>query len=194
MVVGCLGAIAIGGAIVVINVATSSNADDGGLPAELSVASLSKAGENGDRREVFRGVMDRDDLTDDQRRQAFRNMREVRRKMMQARMSEYFDATSDEEKQAILDEQIDEFAKMREQWRQRREERDANGNDDRERMRELFQSRTQQERKAQSEDRNPDETARSMAYFSAMRSRMSQRGMSMGGGRGGSGGGRGSRP
>jgi hypothetical protein len=185
---GCIGVIAVAGAVVALNVATGASEKENALPAELTVASLTKASQDGDRREVFRNIMDRDDLTDEQRREAFRNMRDVGRRQMDARMNEYFNATSQDEKNAVLDAQIDEFAKMREQWQQRREQREADGENNRERMQQLFQPPSQQERKARSENRNPDETARRMAYMSAMRSRMTERGISMGGGPRGGGG------
>ncbi len=191
MALGCLGVIVIAGAVVAVNVATGPSETENQLPAELSVAALTEATENRDRRGMFREVMDREDLSDDQRRQAFRNMRDVGRTQREARMNEYFDATTQEEKNAILDAQIDEFSKRREERRQQREQREAEGENDRERMQQLFQPPSQQERKARSENRNPDQTARNMAYMSAMRSRMSERGISMGGGRGGPGGGRG---
>lgn len=199
MVLGCLGVITLAGAVVAVNVATRSSDNEGdNLPTELTVAALTQATEDGNRRGTFRNIIDRDDLTDEQRRQAFRNMRQVGRRQMQARIDEYFDAISQEEKNAILDAQIDEFAKRREQWQQRREQREADRESDRERMQDLFQPPSKQERKARSENRNPDQTAKTMAYFSAMRSRMSERGISggggRGGGRGGRGGGRGFRP
>jgi|GEM_PF-3134509 len=191
MALGCFGVIALAGAVVAVNVATHSGQDqDKNLPTDLTVSALTKATEEGNRAGMFREIMDREDLTDDQRREAFRNMRRVFRKRMDDRIAEYFDATSQEEKQAILDQQIDEFATMREQWRRRQKQRQADRDKNREKMQKLFQTPSRQERKSRSENRNPDQTARRMAYFSAMRSRMSERGINLGGGRGGFGGGR----
>ena len=53
----------------------------------------------------------------------------------------------------------------------------------------MFGQRSKQERKVFTESRNPDDMARTMPYFQAMRSRMSERGMQMPG-RGGHGGAR----
>ena len=60
-------------------------------------------------------------------------MRSAMGDMMNERVNEYFDAP-EEEKEAVLDRHIDDFAKMREGWEERRKEREkerkARGEDD----------------------------------------------------------------
>ncbi|MFQ5462090.1 MAG: hypothetical protein ACE5E5_05625 [Phycisphaerae bacterium] len=175
---------------------THSAEADSDLPEALTVSGI-RAGmdDPGRSRESFRALMRDETLTEDQRRRAAKNMRTVWRDEMKKRVDEYFNADEDEQ-QAILDAQIDEFQARMNAWRKRREERekqaDKDGNDDRGGFRGMFGQRSKQERKEATESRNPDDMARTMAYFQAMRSRMSERGMQMpgrGGGRhGGSGG------
>ena len=168
------------------------------LPEEFSVESLkARAGDERQGRAAFRDLLRRDDLTDEQRREALRNMRELRRGTMADRVNEYFDAAEDD-KNVVLDDHIDEFQRR---MAERRNDEEWPSEEEREAMRNLFRSRNQSERKADSESRNPDESARSMAYFSALRNRMNERGIQMrgrgggGGGPGGGGGrGRGGRP
>ncbi len=176
------------------------------IPQDLTVDAMKKQANEDPTKlmdrmdEVRRG----DDLSDEQRQQVRRNMRTVWRDEMNKRMDEYFAATSEEEKNAILDRQIDEFQKFREQMRERREqrraEREANGEDgekdgegDGPPWRRGNQTRDQ--RQNRSEGRSPDQMAKMMTYFGAMRARASARGIQMGGppGRGGRGGGRGGR-
>ena len=166
------------------------------LPEELSVEALkAEVTDPGKLREV----LDRhnpDELTEEQRRELRHNMREVHRSMLDDRMAEYL-AAAEAERQAILDKHIDEFQKRMAEWRERRERRQDREERDRSRFRDMFRSRTREERKADSENRNPDEMAQRMAYFSAIRQRMEERGIEMpwgpggGHGRGGRGGGRG---
>ncbi|MEE8170354.1 MAG: hypothetical protein V3T70_07385, partial [Phycisphaerae bacterium] len=149
-----------------------------------------------------RDALSSDELTDEQKRIVVDNMREAREESMNERVDEYFSA-SEADKPAILDRQIDEFQKRREEWERRRREREASEKDgdadeenDRDQFRRFFGSQTQEERKSRSEGRNPDYRARRMSYFRDMRERMQQRGIEMprwgggrgrGGGRGGSG-------
>jgi len=166
---------------------------DSDLPKALTVDGIRAGmGDLGRSRESFRAMMRGDKLNEDQRRRAARNMRTVWRDEMKTRVDAYFNADEDEQ-QAILDAQIDEFQARMNEWRKRREEqkKDAqkDGNDDRGGFRGMFGQRSKQERKEFTESRNPDDMARTMAYFQAMRSRMSERGMQMPG-RGGPGGAR----
>ena len=180
--------------------------DDAGLPAELTVENLkAQAKEDpGKAMQTIREASGREDLTDEQRRQVFSNMREVGRSQMAEHVDEYF-AAADDEKEALLDRHIDEFQERMEGWSQQREKReqerkeaeakaDADDADKGEKesarqdMHRRFGSRTQQQRKEHSESRDPDQSARMMAYFSAMRARATARGITMWGGRGGSGG------
>lgn len=155
------------------------------LPQERSVEALkAKAGNPAQVRELF----DRQDLTDEQRRELADNLREVGRSMMNDRFGEYFNAPADE-RQAVLDKHIDEFQKMRKEMEARRK---AGQNEEGEKPdpRGFLANRTRQERKAESESRSADEMARGMAYFTALRKRMGERGIEMPGppGRGGPGG------
>lgn len=172
------------------------------LPTEFSVESLrARAGDGQQGRAAFRDLLRRDDLTDAQRREALRNMRELRRGRMADRVNEYFDA-AEEDKNVVLDDHIADFQRRMAERAERRKDEEKPSEEDREAMRNLFRSQNQAERKADSESRNPDESARSMAYVSAMRTRMNERGIQVrgrggGGGRGrggGPGGGRGGRP
>ncbi|MCH7702595.1 MAG: hypothetical protein IID37_13000 [Planctomycetes bacterium] len=180
--------------------------DETNLPAELTVENLKAQVKEdpGKAMETIRQASRREDLTDEQRRKLFGNMREVWQAQMAERVDEYF-AAADDEKEALLDRHIDEFQERMKEWSQQREKREqerkeaetkADSNDadkdekesGAERMHRRFGSRTQQERKEHSESRDPDSSARMMAYFTAMRARATARGISMWGGRGGSGG------
>jgi hypothetical protein len=150
-------------------------------------------------------LFDREDLTDEQRQQAFRNMRQVWEVELDRNVDTWYAAATAEEKTAVLDEQIDRFRKRMEDWRKQREEwekrrkererrraeegRNANANesDDSPRRRWGERFRTREGRKEMSEGRDPDKSARRMAYFAAVMARMKERGieMPMGPGRGG---------
>lgn len=173
------------------------------VPKDLSVDSLkAQAKEDpGKMMDTIRDTMRRDDLTEEQRRQVGENMRKVWDDAMTERVDEYYAAKTDDERNEILDRQIDEFEARRKEWQARRaEEEKKNGKDgaDRGPGPGGFGPQTREERKERAESRDPDKMARQMAYFSAMRQRMSDRGIkapSFGpGGRGGPGAGSGSRP
>ena len=161
------------------------------IPAEFSKEALqAKMAEGPGGFGVMREAMEREDLTEEQRRQIGENARSVFRERMDATMAEYFNAQTEEDKNAVLDQQIDQFQnrpqpteEQRKEWEKRREERRAEGG--------ARPEPTQQERKERSESRNPDQTARQMAFFSAMRERATQRGITLPQGPGGMGGGRG---
>lgn len=171
------------------------------IPSELSVDALkAQAKEDpGKMMGTIRETMRRDDLTDEQRRQIGENMRKVWEDTMQERVDEYYAAAGDEERKQILDRQIDEFEERRKEWQARRAEEEKKGGKDGAQGGPFAGgpgSQTREERKERAESRNPDQMARQMAYFSAMRQRMGERGIkapSFGpGGRGGPGGGGGS--
>ena len=172
------------------------------LPEELSVASLkTRIAEDPDQ---FRRTMrEQQDLTDEQRRELRRNMRTVFTSMMTERLDEYFAAAPDEQNE-VLDRHIDEMQERMKKWREQREQRQSaeadrrkEGEGDREEWRERMRQRraneTSEQRKTRSESRDPDQTARRMAYFQAVQSRMSERGIESSWGRGGWGRGGGSR-
>ncbi|MEK6799448.1 MAG: hypothetical protein AABZ12_10815 [Planctomycetota bacterium] len=186
------------------------------LPAELTVESLkASTGDPAWAIQRFRDVMEREDLTEEQRRQAFANMREVREEGMNSRVNEYVAASSQDDKNAILDRHIDEMEKWRVAMEQVRAERDraagggsggpsggsasgpgggpgsggqagAGGSGGRSGERGpggwggpggFMGQQTQQDRKERSESRDPDQMAQRVAYFSAIQSRMKERGM-----------------
>lgn len=190
------GALALGGGAWAVW-GRSAKAKDATLPAEYSVDALKADSEEpGKIFEKLRDAADREDLTDEQRRQIGRNMRETMQAIMNQRMDEYFNAP-EEEKVAILDRHIDSWQAQMDRWQREREEAEKRGENPDERFRERFgggqQQPTQEERKARSESRNPDQMARAMSYFMAAQKRMTERGMKMPawGGRGPGGGGRG---
>jgi uncharacterized membrane protein len=163
------------------------------LPEEWSVESLKAKVEEdpGKLREVFeqRGS---EDLTEEQRRELRQNLREVHRSTMDTRVDEYF-AAAEEDRQATLDRHIDEFQERMKEWEQRRRERQERREQDGERRGppDWASSQTREERKTESESRDPDDMARRMAYFSAVQERMTERGIETPWGRGGRGPGRG---
>jgi hypothetical protein len=187
------------------------------LPKELSVEALkAEAAKPSDNRERMREVFNREDLTEEQRQELRRNIWEVRRTQMEARMEAYF-AAAPEAQPVILDQQIDELVERMNQWRSERPEGERGDRPGRERRRASDQTQnsnqaegadsargpgsgrgswggnrprqTQQQRKQRSEDRNADQMGRRMAYFTAMRARAQERGIEMPG-RGGGGRGR----
>ena len=171
-----------------------------GLPHALTVEGIAEAGADpGTTRAAMRKMMEDDTLTDEQRRSAQRNLRSVWRGRMKERVDEYF-AVAEDAKEEMLDKHIDELQARMQEWRQQSEDDDRREEEReklRERMLEMRQSRSQEERKADSESRNPDDSARAMEYFSSMRQLMDDRGLELpgrsggGSGRGGGGSGRG---
>jgi len=210
-------------AVAVYAVAFRGDNHDSTLPPDLQPEALRAQAEK-DTGSVFRKMretMDRDDLTDEQRRELRQNMRESMESMIDERVDEYY-AAAEEKREEVLDRHIDDFQERMEQWRKDREEwekerarRDkessgnrggggnearagtgggsANGQNSGDRRRDGWRSRmresTPSERKARSESRDPDKTARRMSYFGAMMKRASDRGIEMPGpgGRGGRG-------
>lgn len=152
------------------------------VPAEFSVESLKAQAKDdpGKMMGQLRETMQREDLTEEQRRQIGENMRKVWEDTMQERVDEYYSATSDEERRAILDRQIDEFEQRRKEWQARQAEAEKK-NGSNAGPPPGFAGRpgavSREERKERAESRNPDQTARQMAYFAAMRQRMNERGI-----------------
>ncbi len=168
------------------------------VPKEFQVASLKEIQSPQRGFETMRQVMEREDLTDDQRRQIMENMRAMREERERKEMDEYFKASA-EKKKEILDKEIDEMQERMKEFEKRRTEMSEQDREKaRERMRNLFGggNASREERKSRSESRNPDERARRMAYRQALEGRMKERGITPPqwggpGGRGGGGGGRG---
>ncbi len=205
-IITAVSAVAVGGSTWAVFSGSGAKSKGVVIPRELSVESLQAQTQEPEKlRETIRDTMRREDLTDEQRRQVAQNMRAVWEGEIQKRVDEYF-AASEEEKTAVLDRQIDEFRERMKEWERRREEeRKKEGDNDRaqqgQRFAGMFGQQSREERKERSETRNPDQAGRQMAYFTAMRERATQRGITMPGGpgggfRGGPGGGseRGPRP
>jgi uncharacterized membrane protein len=178
------------------------------VPKEFTVAAL-KA-DSQDPRKMFEKIheaMSRPELNDQQREAIHDNARAVMEAQMDQRISAYFDAPEPQRK-AILDKQIDEMQAHMKEWQQRRaREEAARGpagdrapggqpggppnagsppGGPRDGRGPGGHASTPQQRKARSESRDPDASARRMAYFAAMRQRAEERGIQMpfGGNRG----------
>ncbi len=156
----------------------------------------------------FREKMRDEKLTQEQRDKLAMSMRNVWESRMDEAVDEYNKAKP-EDREAILNKQIDEmekFRKMRED-RDREEEEKAKADGkseeerqkerekERERWRKSMGERSREQQKTDSETRNPNKMAQRMAYFAAMRKQMEARGIQPPrwgpGGGGGHGGGRG---
>lgn len=176
------------------DVSSAANA----VPPELTVEALkTQMDDPGKLMQTVRQTMRRDDLTEEQRREVRRNMREVWQSTMDERVDKYFAAATEKDKNVVLDRQIDEFQERMKGWearrREREQEREARGRDGdadgqqttesrderRRRWGRFAGSQTREQRKARSEARDPDRTARRMVYFTAMRKRASERGVEM---------------
>ena len=182
-----VGAFVIIGGVVVAAMVVLPSGNEAETDQAFSLEQLQVDADNPQKiREAFREYIKRDDLTDEQRRQAFRKMRETRREGMKAFVDDFY-AAAEEDKNSILDDHIAEIQRRMADRERRRDEGNRPTAEEREAMRNLFQSRSQAERKSDSESRNADEMARNMAYRTALRGRMSERGISMPRGRGGPG-------
>jgi hypothetical protein len=134
-------------------------------------------------------LMHSPDLTEEQRDRLRDIEREMRETEMNKRIDEYFAAPA-EEREKILDKQIDEFLDMQKQWEARRAERPEptsrpTSQPDRWRG---PQTRNTQQEKARMEGGNPDQQKRQMAYRAQLQARAKARGVQMWGGPGGRGG------
>jgi len=175
-------------AAAVLAVTVLNRSDETGLPEEFSVEALQTASDDpAGMRQRMRQALGRDDLTDQQRAQLRRNMREVRQTQMNRRLDEYFLATG-AQREAVLDRHLDE---MLSRMRQRQQQPDRppgerfgrRADDSRGAARRGPDGRrnppTREQRKQRSESRNPDMMARRMAYMTAMRQRAQERGIEM---------------
>jgi len=178
------------------------------LPRDLSVENLMAEAES-DPAKVFQRVheaMNRTDLTDAQRDELRRNMHNVFEAQMEKRLDEYFTADAGQ-RRAVLDRHLDQMqpmlrqmAERRAQWERERQNRPvqpgnagasagaapaglgmaAGGGPPGPGRRDWRNNPpTQQERKMWSESRDPDQRARRMAYFTALRQRGQERGIQM---------------
>jgi len=176
------------------------------IPKEFTIAALKNTPpEQGF--DTFRKAMEREDLTEEQKRQIRENADEVREKFIDDRINDYF-ASPKEDRNKILDKQIDEMEKFRKRMEEERDKREAERDQmteeqrqkERERWQKMREGRpepTQAERKTFTESRSAGKTAQRMAYRQAMSDRMKERGIEPPrwggpggpGGRGGGGGG-----
>jgi hypothetical protein len=151
--------------------------DPAGLPPDLVQKLQASSADPHAMRETMHETMQRTDLTDAQREEIMHRMREAGRQRFDKRVDEYM-AAADDQKQAILDRQIDEMqAEMREH--EERDQAEPPRGPREGRHRPDFASMTTQQRKSRSETRDPDRMARNMAYFSALRARAAERGIQM---------------
>ncbi|MHC4444374.1 MAG: hypothetical protein ACYTA5_17395 [Planctomycetota bacterium] len=94
--------------------------DEVELPQELSVEALQAAtADRGQMRERIHEAFQRQDLTEQQRRQLGRNVRQVMGARMNQRLDEYF-AADKAQRRVILDRHLDEMRKRMQQWQQDR--------------------------------------------------------------------------
>jgi len=124
-----------------------------------------------------------DDLTDAQREHLEDNLRQLMREDMERKVNEYFAATTDQERDRILDQHIDDFKRFRERMRAYREKikDDPKRQADADRRRSRRWAPSKQQRKDRMENTSPDRRARMFQYFMKMRARAEKRGEDMGG-------------
>jgi hypothetical protein len=130
----------------------------------------------------------------DAQRQAWEAEREQREKEMDDRVNAFLHAKTLADRNAILDQQIDEFLEMRKEWEQRHaDEGPATQPTTQPRNGGMNGANGQARAKARMANRvvNGDAQKGAMrsAYFQAVQQRAAQRGIQMGGGPGGGGGG-----
>jgi hypothetical protein len=183
---------------------TTQVADGPQIPDEYSLEKIKAAMKEDptSRRDKMREFWERKDLTDEQREKIGDNLRQVMEEEQDTRINDYFSA-SPEDREKILDKQIDEMEQRRKEFEARRaeeekKERTEEDEKEREKRREEWRKRaanqTPAQRQAATEGRNPDKSAKRMEYMAAMQKRMAARGIQPprfgpGGGRGGPGGG-----
>jgi hypothetical protein len=185
--------------------------DSDALPEDLTVASLdAQFDDPAKMMKTMEEVLDRDDLTDEQRRKVRDNMRDVWQARMDKNVNEWFNAPPDQKK-AVMDRHIDQFQaamevwqkngeRLRKKWEAHRERRKAEGkdveDDDNPHGPPGWGSRMQskQGRQTMTQSRDPDRSARMSMYFGAVMARMNERGIEMPWHRGGRSGDRSGRP
>lgn len=161
-----------------------------GLPEDLTAEAMRKQAKE-DPGALFakgREVREREDLTEEQRREAGRNMWRAMMGVMDERVDEYYTAAPEQQNE-VLDRHIDEWTERMKEWEKRREEWRRGERDDERTDEEREQERRErarrwmganrEERKARSESRDPDAMARRMGYFMAMRKRATERGIDL---------------
>jgi hypothetical protein len=125
-----------------------------------------------------------DDLTDEQREALGENMRAIWMNYMVEMADKYF-AASSEEKEKILDRQLDDWKAFMDKMRAYREahEDDPEYQKRQEEQRARWRNSTREDRKERAMNMNPDQQTKMFYMFQQMRKRAEQRGMDMGWGR-----------
>jgi len=171
--------------------------DPDALPENLTVAGLETQFDDPEKMmRTMENVLDRDDLSDEQRRQIMENVGELWRTRMDTNVNEWFSAPPDQKK-AVMDKHIDQFQtamkvwqkngdRMRKKWEEYRKRRAAEGKEvDEEEQNPHGPSgwgsrmRSQQGRQTMTQSRDPDRSARMSMYFGAAMARMKERGIEM---------------
>ncbi len=120
----------------------------------------------------------REDLTEDEREKLREAGREVWETRMEEVVNQYFAAKTDEDRNRVLDEQIDEWVKMREDMEQWRKENPDKLNQMEDRWRNP-RTPTREERKERFESANMEKQAKTFKYFMAVQARAQSRGLDL---------------
>ena len=125
-------------------------------------------------------LFSRDDLTEEERTTLEDNARLAQMERLEKVVGGYFAAQTEEERERYLDEQIDEWLRMRAEMEQWQEENPEKWEVMRERRRErMSRMPTRQERQEHSESGMMERRARMFEYFTAARRRAEARGVDM---------------
>jgi Na+-translocating ferredoxin:NAD+ oxidoreductase RnfC subunit len=144
------------------------------IPKELTVESLQSV----DNPFELIQKIDRNQFNDEQLKQIESNIRDVMESKINDRVNEYFACPDRELRKKLLDKQIDEMERRRQE---REKQEPTTKPDDQNRQRNAWrqQDLNQSERKTRFENRNSDQTARRMIYMQAMQERIKERGIEL---------------
>ena len=128
------------------------------------------------------------DLSDEDRELLGKNMRTLWMEHMSDKADEYF-AASDDQKEALLDQQIDEWTEFGERMREYREAHKDDPEDQaqREKEKERWSKPSKEDRREKTAQTDPDRQAKMFYMFRKMKARAEERGIDFGMGRGGGG-------
>lgn len=122
--------------------------------ANYTVENLNKAADDPAAIQArMRELWDRDDLTDEQRREAMENMRRMMEQRMDAAIDEYMTAPQNQ-KNAVLDKHIDEWQRHMAEWEKNRAEWEKRGQEWERRRRE--REKEQAGRDGDGQGKSPD--------------------------------------
>jgi hypothetical protein len=142
---------------------------------DVSVAGLKELNPRG-----WMELFSRDDLTEEERTTLEENAQQAQVERLDEVVEGYFAAQTEEGQERYLDEQIDEWLRMREEMEQWQEVNPEKWEEMRERWRErMSRMPTRQERKEQFESGTMEKRARMFKYFMAARQRAEARGIDM---------------